>query len=205
MVDPCVNKMILPKTEEAKSQELKVMAQLEATTIPEQNNSLESEAILQDTSKDSSSQPETVARDSPVVDRNKSSQPEAMTQDRVLSANQTKSTQGYNKGLRRSYWKLFTTGRLGLGIISGAGRRNGVLQSDFRSKMIKAYGSANPDPQKKFIWCPILKYWFNSGSTSAAHLFAYVHGQEAIEAIFSPDASLELFSPSNGLLIASIV
>ena len=115
-------------------------------------------------------------------------------------------TMNEEKELRRSYWKLFQTSKLGLGITStGAGKRSARQQSEFRTSMIQAYSSANPDPHKKFHWCPILKHWFNAGSTTAAHLFSYAHGQDAMTAIFGSEASSELFSPRNGMIIASIV
>lgn len=105
------------------------------------------------------------------------------------------------KTLRRAFMKLFTTSKLGLGITStGAGKRKGEVQTEFRKSLIDSYGCKHPD--EKWLWCPILKAWQTPVTTKAAHFFAYMHGQEVMEAIFGPTASEELFSPCNGMIVS---
>lgn len=58
---------------------------------------------------------------------------------------------------------------------------------------------------KSFHWCPFLKHLFSAGFTTAAHVFSYAHGQDAMTAIFGSEASSELFPPCNGMIIASTV
>lgn len=58
--------------------------------------------------------------------------------------------------LRRAFMKLFTTSKLGPGITyTGAGKRNGKVQSQFRKSLIDSYGSQHP--KERAMWCPILK------------------------------------------------
>lgn len=102
----------------------------------------------------------------------------------------------------RGFMRLFTTSQLGLGITSaGAGKRDTRLQSDFRQSLIDSYQCRHPDIKTNF-WCPIMKEWFFHASTQAAHLFAYMHGQDLMDSIFGVMPTPELFSPLNGLLLS---
>ncbi|KAI9765070.1 MAG: hypothetical protein M1839_005617 [Geoglossum umbratile] len=113
---------------------------------------------------------------------------------------------GSEGSLRRSFIQLFTTSKLGLGITStGAGKRDSRMQSTFRSTMIEAYNSRDPNPLHPWLWCPILSTWVNSVNATAAHLFAYMHGQDVMNSIFGPTNPPELFSALNGLIVSSVV
>ncbi|OGM44733.1 hypothetical protein ABOM_007399 [Aspergillus bombycis] len=102
--------------------------------------------------------------------------------------------------LRASFMKLFTTSKMGLGIAgTGAGKRDAAVQKQFREDMIEKYGAQNPE--QDFIWCPILGQ--HVSHATAAHLFAWMHGQDTMDAIFGKTSEPELFSPRNGLLIVS--
>jgi hypothetical protein len=106
--------------------------------------------------------------------------------------------------LRASFMKLFTTSKMGLGIQdTGAGKRDRRAQEKFRMDMIKSYGAQHP--QEEWIWCPVLGEWLVKESVTAAHLFAWMHGQDTMDAIFGKTAEPELFSARNGLLISSAI
>jgi hypothetical protein len=110
------------------------------------------------------------------------------------------------KELRRAFMELFTTSKIGLGIINtGRGTRDSSAQSNFRAECIKVYNSSNPDPKRKFFWCPILKTWVLGLHTTAAHLFAYMHGQDVMDLVFGVMKNPELFSPLNGLIVSQHV
>jgi hypothetical protein len=111
-------------------------------------------------------------------------------------------TEKGDRSMRASFIKLFTTSKMGLGIKdTGAGKRDGKLQTDFRKEMIKVYGSQHES--EDLLWCPIVGKWTNPKDMKAAHLFAYVHGQDTMDAIFGETKTPELFSPKNGILISS--
>lgn len=100
--------------------------------------------------------------------------------------------------------KLFTTSKMGLGIKNtGAGERDKKIQGDFRNKMFEVYGSRHPT--EDWAWCPIISEWFPKSDTRASHLFAYMHGQDTMDAIFGKTQPPELFSPRNGLILAKYV
>jgi hypothetical protein len=86
---------------------------------------------------------------------------------------------------------------------TGAGKRDRSLQTKFRNDMIKVYHEKNRE--EDYIWCPILGQFSTPNDMTAEHLFAYMHGQETMDAIFGPTKSPELFSPHNGLLINSAI
>jgi hypothetical protein len=110
------------------------------------------------------------------------------------------------KATRRSFVELFTTSKLGLGITNtGRGRREASAQRRFRAACIKAYNASNPDPKKQFLWCPIIRDWFPRVSTCAAHLFAYMHGQDLMDTVFGVMEKPELFSPLNGMIVSQLV
>lgn len=104
------------------------------------------------------------------------------------------------RSLRASFMKLFTTSKMGLDVsITGSGPRDSNEQSRFRADIINAYDSSYP-ASEPWLWCPILGTWIETGV--AAHLFAYMHGQDTMDAIFGKNKKPELFSPRNGLLLA---
>ncbi|KAB8272818.1 hypothetical protein BDV30DRAFT_239130 [Aspergillus minisclerotigenes] len=106
--------------------------------------------------------------------------------------------------LRASFMKLFTTSKMGLGIAdTGAGKRDRSAQTKFRQDMIEKYGAQHPE--EDFLWCPILGQWVSDDHITAAHLFAWMHGQDTMDAIFGKTAEPELFSARNGLLITTVI
>jgi hypothetical protein len=96
--------------------------------------------------------------------------------------------------------KLLTSSKLGLGITTGAGARDSRKQSDFRTEMIAKYGAKHPT--EDWLWCPILSSWLRPQFIQAAHLFAQMHGQDTMDAIFGTTKPPELFS---GLLICDAI
>jgi hypothetical protein len=107
---------------------------------------------------------------------------------------------------RRAFIELFTTSKIGLGVLgTGRGRRDTSAQSQFREACIKAYNSQNPDPRRLTLWCPIIKDWVPQTHGIAAHIFAYMHGQEVMDTIFGMMEKPELFSPLNGMIVSDLV
>lgn len=103
--------------------------------------------------------------------------------------------------LRAASMKVFTTSKMGLNFRhTGAGDRDGWTQTKFRRDMMAVYGSKHPT--KKWVWCPILSSWRHDTEIRAGHLFAAMHGQDLMDAIFGRQKEPELFSPTNGLLIS---
>lgn len=94
---------------------------------------------------------------------------------------------------------------MGLGIMAtGAGRRETSDQSKFRTDLLDAYAARHPkQPLSTHIWCPVFGDYYFPTATTAAHLFAYKHGQDTMDAIFGPTEPPELFSPKNGLIVNS--
>ncbi len=108
------------------------------------------------------------------------------------------------KHLRRSYIKLFTTSTLGLGIKNtGAGSRASRDQSSFRAALF-SLANQGPEPADDAVWCPIAGSVWPETSITAAHIFAWSHGQEMMTSIFGERNPPELFSPYNGLLISKM-
>ncbi|OJJ44490.1 hypothetical protein ASPZODRAFT_168752 [Penicilliopsis zonata CBS 506.65] len=105
------------------------------------------------------------------------------------------------RSLRESFMKLFTTSPVGLGIKTGAGARDGHIQSNFRSGLIRDYQSMHSDGMH--AWCPILGDYYPSRAMTAAHIFSYKHGQSTMDSIFGKMRPPQLFSSKNGLLIHS--
>ncbi len=109
------------------------------------------------------------------------------------------------KTRRRTFIELFTISKLDLGIsTTGAAKTPNKEQRAFRMALIKASDSRHPK-HRNWLWCPILKDWVAEVEASAAHLFAYMHGQAVMNSIFGAIDPPELFSPLNGILIASEV
>lgn len=110
------------------------------------------------------------------------------------------------KSRRRAFIELFTTTKIGLGIThTGRGRRDPSTQSQFRAACIDAYNSRDPDPDKEFLWCPVIKTWAYQDYSTAAHLFAHMHGQDVMDSLFGPMEAPELFSPRNGMIVSRLV
>lgn len=108
---------------------------------------------------------------------------------------------GKKRSLRASFVKLFTSSKMGLNITTtGVGKRDSRLQSKFRFDLIDAYDCQYSGPEL-FLWCPVMGAWFMDNQVIAAHLFAHMHGQETMDAIFGKKKTSELFSPRNGLMI----
>jgi hypothetical protein len=122
-------------------------------------------------------------------------------QRRICSEKVDKLANTSNKrSLRASFMKLFTTAKMGLGIKNtGAGKRDREVQNEFRQQLIKVYDCK--EPNEDGLWCPILRRYCPSRDMIAGHLFASMHGQDTMDAIFGKTKSPELFSPCNGLLI----
>jgi hypothetical protein len=60
--------------------------------------------------------------------------------------------------LPASFMKLFTTSNMGLNVQqTGAGPRDKKMQRNFRTEMIRLYGSY--DKKQERLWCPILREW----------------------------------------------
>lgn len=76
------------------------------------------------------------------------------------------------------------------------------MQLDFRAQLLKDYNSLN---ENKDAWCPILGVYLDADEVTASHLFAYKHGQEAMDAIFGEIRPAELFSSRNGLIISRAI
>ncbi|CAG8924526.1 unnamed protein product [Penicillium salamii] len=108
------------------------------------------------------------------------------------------------RGLRAFFMKLFTTGKLGLGIMhTGSGRGNPYDQRLFRANMIREYDAKRPDYDH--LWCPVLGDWRDSMTVVAANLFGCMHGQTTMDAIFGKRKNPELFSPRNGILVSVFI
>ena len=112
-----------------------------------------------------------------------------------------------SKSIRRAFMQLFTSAKTGLGIgSSAAGRRDSSLQSKFRQDLIELSKARNPLPQmRNFLWCCVTRQWLPEESVTAAHIFAYHHGQDVMDAIFGKDPknTNSLFSAENGLLMST--
>ena len=105
--------------------------------------------------------------------------------------------------IRHVFIKLFTSSKLGLGIAAAAaGKRDSREQSQFRKSLIKSYDA---ESSEGFLWCPVLKDWFDKENVLAGHLFPFLHGQDVMDAIFGVAESPELFSPLNGMLVSKKV
>jgi hypothetical protein len=130
------------------------------------------------------------------------------TDERLFRAQAKRLSTGgkIEKSKRRSFIELFTTSKIGLGINNtGRGRRDTSDQSRFRAACIKAYNASDPDPKTGLHWCPVIKTWVPQSITKAAHLFAYMHGQDVMDSVFGVMENPELFSPLNGMIVSQFV
>ena len=104
------------------------------------------------------------------------------------------------RSLRASFMKLFTTSKMGLGIMNtGAGKHDSQAQSAFRDELITV-GNARHETND-WLWCPVLGDWCSNIDVEAAHLFPYMHGQDVMDAMFGKKRPPQLFSAMNGLLL----
>jgi hypothetical protein len=125
-------------------------------------------------------------------------------QAKLLSTETTNRKIG--KSIRRAFIELFTSSKIGLGITGvGRGRRDTSVQSQFRAACIDVYNSLNTDPDNEHLWCPILKMWVPQEFATAAHIFAYRHGQDVMDSVFGIMENPELFSPLNGMIVSQLV
>ena len=103
---------------------------------------------------------------------------------------------------RRAYITFFTEAKSGLNISStGKGKRESDDQTRFRNTMLDSYDFKGSGEYKSFVWDIVLGTWVHHTHVIASHLFAYRHGQEAMNSIFGIESEGELFSPLNGLLL----
>jgi hypothetical protein len=51
----------------------------------------------------------------------------------------------------------------------------------------------------------MIKRWREGPAIKAAHFFAYMHGQEVMNAIFGPTVSQELFSLCDEMIVSAAV
>ncbi|KAJ5382383.1 hypothetical protein N7517_000294 [Penicillium concentricum] len=123
-----------------------------------------------------------------------------------------------HRSLTTSFMKLFTTSKMGMNVAPttgppGQGKRDPEDQARFRASLITTYNSRYQEGRdypeignSDWLWCPVLHAWQDSRNMVAAHLFAYMHGQSTMDAIFGKaQKGPELFSPRNGLLISAAI
>jgi len=104
--------------------------------------------------------------------------------------------------LRASFMKLFTISKMGINISwTGAGKRKKIDQSSWRFVLIEVYKAKHPKENQ--LWCPIIQTYRSSRIVVAAHIFAYMHGQSTMDAIFGKGG--DIFSAQNGILISKEV
>lgn len=77
--------------------------------------------------------------------------------------------------------KLFTINQLGLNITSTVTGRRDPSQSNFLLGVI-AYNAQRRIQDQ--LWCPDLAHWMDEDQVVAAYLFAYMHGQTTMDAMF---------------------
>lgn len=95
----------------------------------------------------------------------------------VNKARQTKNP------IPRAFTKLFTSSKLGLGISAATTRKRDSREqrSQFRKSLIKSYEA---ESSEGYLWCPVLKEWFDKQDLLAGHLFPFMHGQDIMDAKF---------------------
>jgi hypothetical protein len=109
------------------------------------------------------------------------------------------------KSGRRAFMELFTSSRLGMDIVESAARRRDTSdQSNFRKNIEKAYGLMNAK-KDGLVWDVISGQSIPEDMTTAAHLFAYKHGQDVMTALMGEDVQNELFAPTNGLILPNSI
>jgi hypothetical protein len=102
---------------------------------------------------------------------------------------------------RRAFIELFTSSRLGMNIVESAARRRDTSdQPNFRKNIEKAYGLIK-EKKDGLVWDVISGQRIPEEQTTAAHLFAYKHGQDMMTALMGEDVQNELFAPTNGLIL----
>ncbi|MCJ1355553.1 MAG: hypothetical protein MMC33_005545 [Icmadophila ericetorum] len=86
----------------------------------------------------------------------------------------------------QAFVQMYLTHVKGLGLKTAGGDRDGSVQGQFRSALIKENDTANPDPLRETLWCPIMKAYVHSTNATAT-------GKQRPRAQF----------PMNGLLVGT--
>ena len=85
------------------------------------------------------------------------------------------------------------------------GRRDTSMHGNFRESFLKAQNAKNPNfAEKRSHWCPIACTWLHKELITAAHIFPWKHGQEAMTRMFGTEAEHEMFSVQNGLVMSTM-
>lgn len=115
-------------------------------------------------------------------------------------ANRLKTEGESERSKRRAFIQQFTSFYLGMGITESLS--DASLQSNFQTSIIKDYGLAHPD-KRGVVWDVVAHEYVAAASDlmQASQIFVYNHGQDAMSALFGPDAENELFSSRNSLLL----
>ena len=129
-----------------------------------------------------------------------SEQIKASEQTKKIYKKRREALQKRESPARTAFMKLFVSSKIGLGIrTTGVGKRPTADQANFRQALIEVHDAKEPGYDA--LWCPIMGEYLDSDLVVASHLFAWGHGQDAMDAIFGRKAQSELFSPRNGLLL----
>lgn len=72
---------------------------------------------------------------------------------------------------KKSWVEIFMTSHFGMSLNLGRGPRLSTDQTNFKAALIKAYQSEHSDPDKPWLWCPILSRYKRKNEMIAAHLF----------------------------------
>lgn len=132
-------------------------------------------------------------------------QEEAQRMDHRLCEKQSQRLRktSFAESTQRAWVKFYTSSKLGLDSQKlGAGSRDAHMQSTFRQNLLALTGQVDPVERNARAWCPIMSTWMSTRSMVAAHIFPWKSGQDAMIAIFGPEADRELFSPYNGMLLS---
>ncbi|KAJ5901673.1 hypothetical protein N7495_002201 [Penicillium taxi] len=100
--------------------------------------------------------------------------------------------------LRASFMRLFTTSKMSIDISwTGSGKRKPSRQKDFKIALIAAQ-KARHLTHENMLWNAITGRYHFANEMVAAHLFAWMHGQTTMNAIFGK--GYDIFDPRNSLL-----
>ena len=112
---------------------------------------------------------------------------------------------GSASAMEHAWVKFYTSSTLGLGVkILAAGDRATSDQTKFRKELEEVSKQMHPEPVRKgYWWCPITSSYHSSLAMVATHLYPWKSGQDAMIAIFGEEATGELFSARNGLLLST--
>ena len=107
---------------------------------------------------------------------------------------------GIASAMERAWVEFYTSSTLGLGSRSFAARN----RTKSRRELEEVSKQMHPVPVKKgYWWCPITSSYHSSSAMTAAHLYPWKSGQNAMAEIFGEEATGELFSARNGLLLST--